>query len=112
VLSASELVRIVMEKTGARTPTELARTLRLTGYTAPRKITRWLNGDSAPDFENTIALLEAAGMLRLEGGEPVRGGDSEVLAELRALDRKLDTVVVPKLDQLAEARRQATRARS
>jgi transcriptional regulator with XRE-family HTH domain len=101
-----------MERTGKATPTELARALRMTGYTAPRNITRWLNGDSSPDYDSTLALLAAAGMLNLDAPAPEVGeadANAQLLRELRALDRKIDTVVVPRLDELADERRQRVR---
>lgn len=99
-----------MERTGTDSPTELARALRMTGYTAPRNITRWLNADSAPDFDSTLTLLAAAGMLNLDSPiPPAPLGDAELLRELRALDRKLDTEVIPRLDRLGEERRQRVR---
>lgn len=86
----------------------------MSGYTAPRKITRWLNGDSSPDFENTLALLSAAGLLNLDA--PVReatsSGKEPTLAAIEALDRRLDTEVIPKLDNIADAQRQAERSRT
>lgn len=60
-----EFMQTVMEQIGVRSPRELARALGLTGDDE-RKVPRWVNGESAPDFYNTLSLLSRAGLLRRE----------------------------------------------
>lgn len=105
-LTAPDLVRAAMAATRADSPTALARALRMTSYSAPRNIKRWLNGIAQPDYEATLLLVRAAGLLSTEL-RPVDEGDGDEDA-LRALDQKLDDVVVPRLEAIeAEIRRLA-----
>jgi hypothetical protein len=75
MISAPELVKRAMKATGATTPTELARTLEMTSYSAPRNVQRWLDGVSAPEYESTLQLLAAAGLLTAEGQKALQGND-------------------------------------
>lgn len=49
-------------------PTELARRLGLSSYESPKRVKRWLDGENAPRYDETIALLELAGWLNTAGG--------------------------------------------
>lgn len=113
-LEAPELVRLAMTATGSTTPTELARALRMSNYTAPRNIKRWLDGESQPEFDATLVLLGAAGLLRPVDDaqpEPAAAGDLEpVLRAVRALDRKIDTSLTPRFDRLERDVRALARA--
>lgn len=101
-----------MEASGATTPTELARAIGMTGYSAPQRAKRWIDGSNEPDFEGTVLLLAAAGMLNIENPTLVVEGSSDaaVLREIRALDRRLDVDVLPRLDRLADERRDRARS--
>jgi hypothetical protein len=92
-MSAAELVRAAMTATGSSSPTELARAIGLQGYSSPRNIKRWLDGENDPDFHATLQLLEAAGMLAAPGevessSRPGRALDDERLAD--ALEQLAD----------------------
>jgi hypothetical protein len=82
----------------------------MTGYTAPRNITRWLNGDSSPDYESTMSLLAAAGMLDLEATQPPTDANA-TLDAVTNLDRRLDTDVIPRLEQIADELRRGDHER-
>lgn len=94
-----------MELTDTSTPTELARALRMEGFWAPQNVTRWLKGSSKPDYDSTLALLAAAGMLNLEDPRAQLHDEPtlrDVLEEIRALDRKLDAESLPATAQRLE----------
>jgi hypothetical protein len=55
-----------MERSGAATPTELARKLQLAGYESPKRVRRWLDAKNEPEYEETLALLALAGLLNDE----------------------------------------------
>lgn len=109
LIEPDALVKAAMEAVGTSSPTELARAVGLTGYSDPRNITRWIEGENAPGYEATLLLLRAAGMLNLEAPAPpstAPSGSDAILEAVRALDRKLDVEVIPKLDNLATGRRE------
>ena len=85
MIEPPELVKRAMDATGSSTPTELARALKMTAYSAPRNIQRWLDGVSSPEYESTLQPLEAAGLL---------GQNSTPVPLRRALDqRELATAI-------------------
>lgn len=63
-MEASQLVRLVMERMKVETAGQVAAGLGLRGYGAPKKVSRWLSGENEPDYEATLLLLRAAGLLR------------------------------------------------
>jgi len=111
-----DLVRAAMAATGTETATDLARTLRMTSYSAPRNIKRWLDGVAQPDFEATLLLLDAAGLL---ASTPAAAKASrltspelaDVLREIRALDNKIDVAITPRLDTMESELREIGRGR-
>jgi hypothetical protein len=62
---AAEFVRSVMEALDCDGPTELARALGLTSYAAPKRITRWLAGETTPDYASTMLMFEKVGWLAI-----------------------------------------------
>jgi transcriptional regulator with XRE-family HTH domain len=89
-LLAPELVRLAMEATGSRTLSDLARALGLTSYAAPRNIRRWIEGETNPDYDATLRLLEAAGLLKRGG---TQGGTSSGTQTTRTAPNSLAGVV-------------------
>lgn len=60
----------------------------LTAYGSPRRVKRWLDGDSDPDYQGTMAILLRLGMLRdvPETAEPAhRQEEHDPLLLLREL---------------------------
>lgn len=99
-----------MKGVGVESPTDLARAIGLTDYSAPRNITRWLDGENAPGYEATILLLRAAGYLRDEALPSSPTAPDATLEAVQALDRRLDTDVIPRLDALAQGERARQRS--
>src|SRR4051812_19249298 len=64
-----EFVRLVKERLGVEQPSEIARKLGLTDYGAPQRVRRWINGRNGPDYEGTMAMLQAAGWLSMDNGD-------------------------------------------
>jgi DNA-binding transcriptional ArsR family regulator len=56
-----------MDAVGAKTATEFARALGL-DLNSPRTVRRWLDGHNEPDYQNTMKILRAAGMLKSADG--------------------------------------------
>jgi len=115
-LPPKQFVALVAEALKSESPTDLAKAIKLGGYNAPQRVRRWMDGDHAPDYEGTMLMLEAAGMLNLEHpspSEPPAGGrdDDQLLAEVRGLDRKIDTEVSARLERIEGELRELTRAR-
>lgn len=116
-LTAQELVTLVMQLTGATTPTELAREIGMQGYSAPQRVKRWLDGTNEPDFEGTLLLLDAAGLLATETSPRERqqngNREEELLEEIRAVDRKLDQLdIAGRLTSIEELLRERSLDRS
>ena len=65
IIAASELVRLAMERLECETPGELARKLGLQPYDSPKRVRRWLDGETAPDYEATMTILDRIGALSL-----------------------------------------------
>lgn len=64
-MDSAELVRLVMARYSTDSPTELARHLKM-DYSGPGQISRWLAGRNKPNFDQTLMLLRAAGLLAEE----------------------------------------------
>lgn len=63
------LVKRAMEELGAKNATELADKLGYTGRNEDRKVRNWVEGMSSPNFDGTVRLLRALGLLN----EPADG---------------------------------------
>lgn len=86
-LEAAELVRAAMKAAGIPEdkPTELARRIGLSAYDSPKRVKRWLDGENAPRYNETIALLELAGWLNMSGGRrKAQAAPDDPLAALEA----------------------------
>ena len=113
-LEAPDLVRAAMVATSSATPTDLARNLKMSSYSAPRNVKRWLDGETQPDYESTLLLIGAAGLLHPESGEPRASRLAEttladVVSEIAALDRKIDVTLAQRLESLEAAVRDLAR---
>jgi transcriptional regulator with XRE-family HTH domain len=63
--TARDLLRRVAERHQVEwSSTAIARVLGLADYSAPMTVARWMSGNNSPSFENTLLILEKAGMLR------------------------------------------------
>ena len=86
-------VRAVMAKLGY-TPQERAKFARamkfnLTADNPSRKVKNWLQGRNGPDYEATMAMLEATGWLSPDAEEYLRAAMEEATKAERAA-RRLD----------------------
>lgn len=70
VVTGQELVRLAMEKLEVTGYTALARKLEL-GLHGDRRVKRWAEGENEPNYEETLTLLRAVGLLREEPSEPL-----------------------------------------
>ena len=90
-----------MERRGIDKPAELAQALGLTRYASPQRVRRWREGLNEPRFQETMELLEMAGLLTGEAraalGERPLPGSPEAEIDLSA-DRA-------RADRLAELAR-------
>lgn len=89
-IDASDLVRAAMKAAGIPEdrPTELARRLGLSAYESPKRVKRWLDGENAPRYDETIALLELAGWINTAGGR--RKAQAPPADPLAALEATVD----------------------
>lgn len=87
LVTAPELVTRAKERLGVKTDTDLARALGLKDYAAPQRIRRWRLGQNEPDYEATLLLLEAAGLLNEEAAPHTAPLviDSEMAAQMAAV---------------------------
>lgn len=87
---------LVMKKVGADNPTDLSKMLGepWTSRDQQRRLYKWAGGESAPNFQGTIALLRLAGMLNEHDGQlPVRAQGGPVEVRLAAVEKGLDELV-------------------
>lgn len=98
-MSAAEFVAAVMEQLGVKDKTtEFSRILGL-GENGPKRISRWLEGGTGPNYEVTMLMLEKAGWLNVGAeagvgetgmpGSPLRAL-AEAVAELVAVNEEYD----------------------
>lgn len=83
-LRADELAYAAMRRTGATSARDLARKLGLTSYDAPKRVERWLRGENEPRYEQTVELLQLAGLLNEAGLEAAR---AEAEAAMQTAER-------------------------
>lgn len=88
VIEADELVKLAMERIGSERPSDLARALRLEGYTSPRRVKRWLLGENEPDYSATLGLLGLVGALNEEALRPVPDEIRQRAEELQERSRR------------------------
>lgn len=102
-MTGQELATIAMERLGFTKPSELAERLGLVPYSSPRRVTRWLEGSSEPDYEMTIALLDLVGAINWDvlGVSP-----PQALEDARGLARKVRRRSREALRRAEEARDQ------
>lgn len=91
----AEFVREVMERVDAKNPTELSRLMGppWTDRDQQRKIYKWAAGETAPNYDGTIALLRLGGMLD-EGADgitpvPRPRSDPATLEQLQATQMRV-----------------------
>lgn len=67
-MDVQELLRLAMEAAGIdpadpRRASKLAHALDLGGFNLPQRVRRWLDGETKPDYDATLALLRLAKLL-------------------------------------------------
>lgn len=85
-MEPADLVAAAEKALGVSGDTALAVALGFTDHHAPSRIARWRKGDAKPNYDATLTLLRAAGMLSLSAGRP-RAAEKEtdgLLGELEA----------------------------
>lgn len=100
-----------MKAVGASKPADLARALGLDSYGSPRRVKRWLDGETEPDYEATLRLLDAVGLLKRDGRPRRResASDVEVLAAavksgFQSLERRLERLEQQRSPAVRQAR--------
>lgn len=99
VIEGQDLVALVIKRLGTNGPTELARALKLGGMHDVQRVSRWMKSRNGPDYEGTIVLLDALGLLTENGRATLslpdrpREDEAEVVREARrAADEARSTV--------------------
>lgn len=90
---AAKLMTHVMAHVHAENPTALSKALGggWTDRDQQRKLYKWWRGEQAPNFEATITLLRAGGLLREDAGEAVLPlAEHPPEDRLRSLEAKVD----------------------
>ena len=62
-MTGQELTGLAMNRCGFKKPGELAKRLGLGAYSSPRRISRWLDGETRPNYEATMAMLDLLGAI-------------------------------------------------
>jgi hypothetical protein len=62
----------VMAKLKCEKPRDLARKLGIDRTDGERKVSRWVNGENAPNFYMTLRLLDLAGWLKIGALDELR----------------------------------------
>lgn len=88
-MTGQELARLAMKRCGYSTPSELAKRLDLGPYSSPRRVSRWLDGQTRPNYETTIALLDLVGAINWDALLDPGSRDAKV-AKVESLQRQLD----------------------
>lgn len=66
-MTGQELTALAWRAVGSpEKPVEFARALGLEGDSRAQRVKRWRSGENEPDYEGTIKMLAAAGLLREE----------------------------------------------
>jgi hypothetical protein len=58
-----EAARTKIREAGQDGPRALARAIGLTGQDEDKRVQNWVNGDTAPNYDGTMRLLQLAGWL-------------------------------------------------
>jgi hypothetical protein len=103
------LVEAAEQALGVEGDTALADALRLESRHAPARIARWRAGTTKPDYEGTLALLGAAGMLS-EGKRrrPQAAPEEETAALLAQLEADVVEVFARLRDRLGDQARRGS----
>lgn len=93
-LEAEELVKRAMTALKAKNASQFAVALGLTGRNEERRVRSWVDGKAKPNYEGTLLLLDAAGLLRetptRKPRETTAGTElAELVAELVDLSGRL-----------------------
>lgn len=88
---------LAMERLGTSSYSDAARRIGL-GLHADKNVKRWATGGGSPDFEKTLLLLQAAGLLREEPAARAGGtAEDPIETRLRSLeDRVAESVRLTK----------------
>jgi hypothetical protein len=88
-VTGKELAAAAWAALAPKTDADFARRLGLTGDYRSKRVRRWLDGTNEPDYEGTVTMLRAAGLLREEAvaavasSGPGRGSVEDGLLELK-----------------------------